>query len=145
VDRHTAFGYLARFDRAQDWDPGVETAEMITPEPVGPGSRFRLVAGFLGRRIPLEYEIIEFEPDTRIVLRAENDSVLSVDTITFADGADGGTDDGTGREGSVVVYDARLDAKGAARLLDPLLALVFRRIGDRAAAGLRTHLSAVQA
>ena len=70
-----------------------------------------------------------------IVLRAENRSVRSVDTITFED------DD----RGTVVVYDAELDAKGIGRLADPLLSMVFRRIGDRAAAGLRTRLSAVQA
>ena len=69
------------------------------------------------------------------MLRAENRSVLSVDTITFED------DD----HGSVVIYDPRLDAKGVGRLAGPLLAIVFRRIGDRAAAGLRTRLSAVRA
>ena len=134
ITRSAAFAYLSRFDRAAEWDPGVEAGEMLTPEPVGVGSRFRLVARFLGRRLPLEYEIVEYH-DERIVLRAENRSVRSVDTITFED------DD----RDSVVVYDARLDAKGIGRLADPLLAIAFRRIGDRAAAGLRSHLSAVQA
>ena len=133
--RSAAFTYLSRFDRAAEWDPGVEAGEMVTPEPVGVGSRFRLVARFLGRRIPLEYEIVELEHDERIVLRAENRSVRSVDTITFDDD----------ERGTVVVYDAQLDAKGIGRLADPLLALVFRRIGDRAAAGLRTRLAAVPA
>ena len=135
VTRSAAFAYLSRFDRAVEWDPGVEAGEMLTPEPVGVGSRFRLVARFLGRRIPLDYEIVEYDRDERIVLRAENRSVRSVDTITFEDGD----------HGSVVVYDAQLDAKGIGRLADPLLGIVFHRIGDRAAAGLRTRLSAVQA
>ena len=108
---------------------------MLTAEPVGVGSRFGLVARFLGRRIPLEYEIVEYEHEERIVLRAENSSVRSVDTITF------GNDD----HGSVVVYDAQLDAKGIGRLAKPLLGIVFLRIGDRAAASLRTRLSAVPA
>jgi Polyketide cyclase / dehydrase and lipid transport len=133
--RSAAFAYLSRFDRAEEWDPGVEAGEMLTAEPVGVGSRFRLVARFLGRRIPLDYEIVEYDHDERIVLRAENRSVRSVDTITFHDD----------ERGTVVVYDAQLDAKGIARLADPVLSIVFRRIGDRAAAGLRTHLSAVQA
>ena len=135
VTRSAAFAYLSRFDRASEWDPGVEVGEMLTPEPVGVGSRFRLVARFLARRIPLDYEIVEYDCDERIVLRAENRSVRSVDTITFED------DD----QGIVVVYDAELDAKGFGRLADPLLSVVFRRIGDRAAAGLRTGLSAVPA
>ena len=133
--RAQAFAYLSRFDRAAEWDPGVDAAEMLTAPPVAVGSRFRLEARFLGRRIPLEYEVVELDPDRRIVLRAENASVRSVDTITFSDAA----------HGTVVVYDARLDARGIGRLADPLLGLVFRRIGDHAAAGLRAHLTAVAA
>jgi uncharacterized protein YndB with AHSA1/START domain len=128
-----AFAYLSRFDRAAEWDPGVDAAEMLTAPPVAVGSRFHLEARFLGRRIPLEYEVVELDPDRRIVLSAENGSVRSVDTITFTDATDG----------SVVVYDARLEAKGIGRVADPLLGLVFRRIGDRAAAGLRAHLAGV--
>ena len=135
ITRSAAFAYLSRFDRAAEWDPGVEAGEMLTPEPVGRGSRFRLVARFLGRRIPLDYEIVELELDERIVLRAENRSVRSVDTITFQDD----------ERGTVVVYDALLGAKGIGALADPLLAVVFHRIGDRAAAGLHTCLAAVQA
>jgi Polyketide cyclase / dehydrase and lipid transport len=135
VTRSAAFDHLSRFDRAAEWDPGVESGEMLTPEPVRVGSRFLLVARFLGRRVPLEYEITDLERDERIVLRAETRSVRSVDTITFED------DD----HGAVVVYDARLVLKGPGRLADPLLSLAFRRIGDRAAAGLRQCLSAVQA
>ncbi len=135
ISRSAAFAYLSRFDRAAEWDPGVEAGEMLTGEPVRTGSRFALVARFLGRRIPLDYEIVEYDRDRRIVLRAENRSVRSVDTITFED------DD----HGSVVIYEARLDAKGIGRLADPLVRIVFNRIGDRAAAGLRQHLTAVQA
>ena len=69
------------------------------------------------------------------MLRAESRSVRSVDTITFQDD----------ERGTVLVYDAQLDAKGIGRLADSLLAIVFHRIGERAAAGLRMHLSAVQA
>jgi hypothetical protein len=135
VTRSAAFAYLSRFDRAAEWDPGIEGGEMLTAEPVGAGSRFRLVARFLGRRIRLDYEIVEYVRDELIVLRAENRSVRSVDTITFQE-------DG---RGSVVVYDAHLDAKCIGRAADPLLAIVFHRIGDRAAEGLRRHLSAVPA
>ena len=111
VTRSAAFADLSRFDRAAEWDPGVESGEMLTPEPVGVGSRFRLVARFLGRRIPLDYEIVEYDRDERIVLRAENRSVRSVDTITFEDD----------ERGTVMVYDAQLDAKGIGRLADPVL------------------------
>ena len=37
VTRSAAFAYLSRFDRAEEWDPGVEAGEMLTAEPVGVG------------------------------------------------------------------------------------------------------------
>ena len=43
-------------------------------------------------------------------------------------------------DGSLVTYDADLQLRGVLRIGDPLLALGFGRIGDRAAAGLRDAL-----
>ena len=53
------------------------------------------------------------------------------DTITVAPEA----------EGSSVHYDALLEFKGAGRVLDPLLQLIFNRTGDKAAGGMRTALN----
>jgi hypothetical protein len=128
-----AFARISRFDRAADWDPGIDAGSMLTPEPVERGSRFLLQARFLGRSLPLEYEVVEFVPATRLVLRAENAYVRSIDTIWF-EGLSGGTE---------VFYDARLEPKGLARIATPFFALAFRRIGDAAAAGLRLHLNPV--
>jgi carbon monoxide dehydrogenase subunit G len=128
-----AFDYLAEFSNARDWDPGIVEATNLTADPVGPGSRFRLVARFLGRRVPLEYRITEFERPTRVVLSADDGSVRSTDEIRVA-AADGGTR---------VTYEADLRLKSpVGTLVDPVLALVFRRIGGRAADGLRTALGA---
>lgn len=124
------FDYLARFDTTEEWDPGVTEATMVTEEPVALGSRFALQASFLGRTVPLEYEIVEFDPPRRVVLRAENRAVTSVDTITVeADGS-----------GSALTYDAQLRPRGVMRLFAPLLDRMFRRIGEQAAAGLGTAL-----
>ncbi|MBV8221122.1 MAG: hypothetical protein JO325_21875, partial [Solirubrobacterales bacterium] len=43
--------------------------------------------------------------------------------------------------GTRVTYAADLRLKGLLRLADPLLALAFRRVGDRALAGLREVLA----
>jgi len=45
--------------------------------------------------------------------------------------------DGTG---CVVTYDADLSLKGALKVANPVLGLMFGRIGDRAAGGLRRVL-----
>jgi hypothetical protein len=41
-----------------------------------------------------------------------------------------------------VTYQAELTLKGPLRALDPLLGLAFKRVGDRAATGLRGALAA---
>jgi len=128
----TTFAYLSRFSSAQEWDPGVIRAQMVTPEPVGLGSRFTLTAVFLGAKVPLEYEIIEYDPPRRVVLAAENRSVRSTDRISFDSATSGGT---------VVRYEAVLLPKGVARLADPLFALALRRVGERAASGLQAALA----
>ncbi len=142
-DPRTVFAYLSRFDRAAQWDPGVSTGTMLTDEPVALGSRFRLDVGFLGRSMPLEYEVVGFDPRGRIVLRAETASIRSTDTITVA--APGADDSGADDSGALVLYEAVLEGKGLLRHADPFLAFVFRRIGDRAAAGLRSHLNSLLA
>jgi carbon monoxide dehydrogenase subunit G len=91
------------------------------------------VARFLGRRVPLEYEITTFERARRVVFVAEQGAVRSTDEIRFAS---------TG-VGTSVTYEADLRLKGlVGDLVDPLLGLAFRRIADRAAAGLRKALNA---
>jgi len=129
-----AFDYLARFDSTAEWDPGVSAAEMLTPEPVAIGSAFRVVASFAGRPLPLRYEVTEFERPYRVRVRAENSSTISDDTITFAAGDD------PDHPHVSVTYDATLELKGPYRIMGPIMNLSFRRIGDRAAGGLRAAL-----
>ncbi|HUO47835.1 MAG TPA: SRPBCC family protein [Acidimicrobiales bacterium] len=126
------FEYLSDFSTTAEWDPGVVEAERVSSGPVGLGSAFRVVASFLGRRVSLDYRVVEFEPNRRVVLRADAPTVCSVDEITVVP-----TD-----VGSVVTYDADLRVRGLFRLADPLLALAFRRIGDRARDGLVRALAA---
>jgi hypothetical protein len=124
-----AFALLADMSRVVEWDPGVVEAFPLEPGPVGRGSRFRVVSQFLGRRIPLTYELTAYEPEQRLVFRASDDSLTSLDEITLTPRA-GGTR---------VTYDARLEQSGLARLADPLLQLAFFAIGRAAADGLRKY------
>jgi len=127
------FAQLSDFSTAEQWDPGVVSARRTDHGELKVGSRFDLVAGFLGREVPLTYEITELEPPQRVVLRGENATVVSLDTITVEPGPGGG---------SRVTYDADLVLKGPLRVFDLGLRLVFGRIGDKAAAGLREYLGA---
>ena len=126
-----AFDYLAEFTTVAEWDPGVSAATRLDSGPVAVGSQFRVVV----KTGPLVYEVRELEPGRRIRLVAESSSVRSDDVITVtADGA-----------GASVVYDADLTLRGFAVVFSPLLGLVFNRIGDKAAAGLRAKLDELAA
>jgi len=126
------FEYMARFSNAVEWDPGVLACEESDPGPPRRGSTYRLVVGALGRRVRLEYRIEEIDPPRRVVLRAENSAIRSTDVIEVSPMPEGGTE---------VSYEATLTAKGAALLLTPLVGVALRRIGDRAAAGLKAALA----
>lgn len=126
-----AFAYLADFSRTADWDPGVIAARALTKGKAKLGSRFEVIVSFLGRRLPLEYCITEFESPTRLVLTGGDASLNSIDEITFVS-RPGGTR---------VTYEARLELKGIRRLADPLLDMLFQRIGRLAVRGLRERVA----
>ena len=124
-----AFAYMADFANVREWDPSVRRAERLDDGPLAQGSRFEVDVGFLGREVELTYELTEYDPAARrAVLQASNATTVSVDTITVADDAS-------------VTYDARLQLRGPLGLLDPLLGLAFKRLGDNAADGLRGALT----
>jgi uncharacterized protein YndB with AHSA1/START domain len=127
-----AFAELADFSSSERWDPGVTSARRLDDGALGVGSTFEVISRFAGRDVPLVYEIVEFEPHRRLVLRAESRTVISLDTITFEPTA----------AGTSVTYDADLRLRGLLRVLDPLLGVAFTRIGDRARDGLRETLRA---
>jgi hypothetical protein len=125
------FAYLATFSNAAEWDPGVLAGEQLDPGPVGPGTRFRLVVPFLGRRMPLTYQVTSYQPGHSVVLTAVSGVLHATDKIVVT--VDAG--------GSAVSYEAEVRLRGPLAMLDPLLQPGFRAVAARAAAGLTQALS----
>jgi carbon monoxide dehydrogenase subunit G len=128
------FAYLSDFSTTVEWDPGVVEAERLGDAKVREGTEFRLVAVFFGRKTPLTYRVVEYDPPSAVTFRGENPTVVSLDRITFE--PSGG--------GTRIVYDADLVLKGALKFADPLLRVAFTRVGARALAGLRRTLEECQ-
>jgi len=128
-----AFGYLSDLEHFADWDPGVKRSVQIAGSGPGLGSTYDVTVRGVGRDLTLRYETVAIDLPRRIEVRAETGILLSVDVMTFEE-ADG--------PGCVVTYDADLTLKGTLKLGNPILGLVFGRIGDRAAVGLRRILEA---
>ncbi len=134
-----AFERLADISRFVEWDPGVVSARQVEGTGPGPDSAYVLsVKGFAGKDLDLRYEVTEFKSPSLVHLVAESKLLRSDDVITIVPSG----------EGSAVTYAADLDLTGPGGMLkvvDPLLGAAFNKIGDRAAAGLRTFLEAAPA
>jgi uncharacterized protein YndB with AHSA1/START domain len=129
-----AFAYMADFTHTAEWDPSCESATQLTPGEVGLGTRYELVFEPAGQQLRLQYEVTTFEPPHRIVLEGGNDSVRSTDTITVEPAGAGG--------GASVTYDADLGMTGAKKLLQPLVAVGFKRASEKARKSLQERLAA---
>jgi len=135
-DATRAFEYMIDLEHFADWDPGVKHATRVAGTEPGAGAAFDVTVSSPGRDLTLRYETVDVDAPRQFTARAETSTLLSVDVITVV--ADPGG-------GCLVTYDAELSFKGVLRIGDPLLGLAFKRIGDRAAAGLRSALEGVAA
>jgi hypothetical protein len=129
-----AFAFMSDFSNAARWDPGVLSARRIDTGAVREGSSFDLTVAFAGRKVPLRYTVRSLTAGEHVVFVASTKLLESIDTLTFE--RDG--------EGCRMSYDAVLTFKGLAVIANPLLALGFRRVGDRARDSLRSMLTSAQ-
>ena len=128
-----AFGCMADLRNFAEWDPGVRRVEQVDGDGPGEDSTFDVTVAGIGRDLVLRYRTVEFTPATEVLVVARTSWLTSEDRITVVPEEDGG---------SSVTYDADLRLSGVLRPADLGLRLVFGRIGDRAAGGLRRVLGA---
>ncbi|MEM7338443.1 MAG: SRPBCC family protein [Actinomycetota bacterium] len=121
-----AFAYMADLGNFAEWDPGVNEVTQVEGDAPGLDAAYDVAINAVPSDIVLRYHIITFEPDDRLVAKAVGRIFTSVDVITVVPEGDG----------SVVTYDAELTFSGFLGVANPVLGLVFDRVGDKAAAGL---------
>jgi polyketide cyclase/dehydrase/lipid transport protein len=126
-----AFAFMSDFSNAMRWDPGVLAARRLDTGEVREGSSFDLTVAFAGRKMTLRYTVQSLKVPQQVVFVASTKWLESVDTLTFTPRGD------TCR----MAYDAKLRLKGVALVANPLLAVGFRRVGDRARDSLRSVLT----
>jgi NAD(P)-dependent dehydrogenase (short-subunit alcohol dehydrogenase family) len=121
------FAYVAEFSRIEQWDPAVAKGTKLTSGQPGIGSRYQIdmKAGFT-----LYYEIIEFEPNKRLLMTVDSKVFSAEEEILFKP-----TDKGT-----EVRYIANFDFPAPVALMSRLSPGVMNWVGDAALEGLRTAL-----
>jgi uncharacterized protein YndB with AHSA1/START domain len=63
--------YVSDPSNAPEWYVNIDSVEWKTPPPLAAGSRNAFVAQFLGRRLAYTYEVADYVPGERLVMRTE--------------------------------------------------------------------------
>ena len=125
------YAYLKDFTSSEEWDPGTLETTRVAGDG-GVGTRYRNRSVFRGRETELTYVTVDLLPDRLVVMRGENATVITRDTMSISPGPDGA--------GTVLVYEADFTFTGLARLATPFLRGQLTRLGDEAEAALNREL-----
>jgi uncharacterized membrane protein len=116
--REQVAAYTANPENAPSWYENIKEIEWKSSPPLATGSQIAFIATFLGRRLEYTYEIIEFQPGRRLVMRT-SEGPFPMETIySWDDAADGSTRMTLRNRGS---------PSGFSNLLAPFLASNIRR------------------
>lgn len=123
------WNYLSDFTTTTEWDPGTVETRRISGGG-GVGTRYLNTSKFLGRETQLEYTVEEAATQSLLRLAGENKTVVSLDTLKFSGD----------EQSTTVVYRAEFTFKGMAKLVEPLMPLALKKLGDEAEKGMHAAL-----
>ncbi len=120
-------GYAADPTNAPEWYVNIESVEWETAPPAAVGSRVTFVARFLGRSLTYTYELVEWVPGERLVMRTAQGSFPMETTYTWEATSDGGTRMTPRNRGEPARFS---------KLVAPFMALAMRRANRKDLAAL---------
>lgn len=125
------FDYIVDFSRIDQWDQTIISAKKSSLGAIGIGSTFQLVYSMGLRKIPISYEITEFEFPHKAVLTGTSESFIVVDTVTLKSTADG----------CHVDWHAELEFTGPSAKIAPLLERKIKAGGAKTIRNLKLALA----
>lgn len=125
--------FVADPNNAPHWYANIKSVEWRSEPPLRIGSRIAFVAEFLGKRLAYTYEVVEFVPDERLVMRTAQGPFPMETTYTWAS---------TGQGGTRMTLRNRGEPSGFFRLAAPVMAANMRKANRKDLERLRLLLEA---
>ncbi|MEV8505674.1 SRPBCC family protein [Actinoplanes sp. NPDC051475] len=110
--------YAADPGNAPRWYANIASVEWETAPPLRVGSKLTFQAQFLGRTLRYTYEIVEYEPGARLVMRTAQGPFPMETTYTWQPAEGGGTR---------MTLRNRGEPSGFSRVTAPVMATAMRR------------------
>lgn len=129
--RDQVAGYAGNPSNAPEWYANIQSVEMESASPPRVGLRMAFVAHFLGRRLAYTYEIAEFIPGQRLMMRTFEGPFPMETTYTWES-----TNDGRTR----MTLRNRGRPAGFAKLFAPFMSMAMRRANRKDLARLKAML-----
>jgi hypothetical protein len=128
----TVAAFASEPDNAPRWYVNIKSVEWNTPRPIRIGSRFAFVAHFLGRRVAYVYQVVEYVPDKRLVMRTA-DGPFPMETVYEWEAIETGTR---------MTLRNRGTPSGFSRIVAPFMSAAMRRANQKDLAALKTLIEA---
>ena len=124
--------FAAEPDNVPRWYENIVAVEWKTLPPLRSGSRIAFEARFVGRRLRYTYEIAEYQPGRRLVMRTSEGPFPMETTYTW-EAAEAGTR---------MTLRNRGEPSGFSKLLAPMLSFAMRRANQKDLSALKALLEA---
>lgn len=116
--RDSVADYAANPDHAPEWYVNIKSAEWRTLKPLAVGSQIAFIAHFLGRRLAYVYQIIEYIPGEKLVMRTAQGPFPMETTYTW-EAVDGNR--------TLMTLRNRGEPSGFSKLFAPFMSMAMRK------------------